>query len=68
MQCDHGLGQLGSKQGQAQFKLPLNSNQINCLGGIIKTMLKNKHCPKIPQPLLINYKYSVEFESTSWRF
>ena len=36
MQCDHGLGQLESKQCQAQFKLTLNWNQINCFGGILK--------------------------------
>ena len=68
MQCDHGLGQLKSKQCQAQFKLPLNSNQVNCLGGIIKSMLKNKPCPKIHLPLLTNSKYSVGHVKTSWRF
>ena len=68
MQCDHGLGQLETKQGQAQFKSPLNPNQINCLGGILKTMLKNKHCQKIHLPLLKNFKYSVGHVKPSWRF
>ena len=68
MQCDHGLGQLETKQGQAQFNLPLNSNQINFLGGILKHNDETKHCPKIHQPLLINSKYSVGHVKPSWRF
>ena len=68
MQCDHDLGQLESKQGQAQIQMPLNSDQINCLGGIIKTMLKIKHCPKIMLLLLLNPKYSVDHDPPSWRF
>jgi hypothetical protein len=30
------FGQLDPKQGQAQIQMPLNSNQIKLLGGLLK--------------------------------
>ena len=44
----------------------LKSNQLPWWN--IKTMLKNKQCPKILQPLLINSKYSLDHDPPSWGF
>ena len=68
MHCDHGLGQLETKQGQAQFKSPLDSNQIKLPWWYNKNNVENKHCPKILQPLFINPKYTVGHFKPSWRF
>ena len=68
MQCDHDLGQLDFKQGQAQNSNALISNPNKCLWWIIQNNAENKHLPKIHQPLLINSKYPLCHETPSWRF
>ena len=57
------LGQLESKQNQAQFKLPFElkskSNDQIAFGGLLKTKVQNQLSPKIMKLLLIIHKYSV---------
>ena len=62
------LVKLESRPCQAKFKIIFEFRSKPLPWWINKTMLENKHCPKILQPLLLNSKYYVDLVPPSWRF